>query len=647
MDKTGKVIKAKYCGIVVVGDTKEAAIESYRCAATGKSAKAYRSECNSFVFVSSANDNIRPMNPYTGQSDIVQADRLVQQLKFASESSNVQAHHLMCSTCGSHTVADSAEFAKHCIVCSSEVSDLETEALAEGFVGTIVAGATLEEAKNLFIKASSEGRGYKDKAGIVQFLSMSGSEYNPFTGLQDIVQDTTKHVLESTSSDKVQAHYYVCASSTCARHVLSTSEAVVFCPSCSSGLLEPEFDELGDEDEELMLDDSEAEDEQFSDEMKTECKGDDEEESDSEEEDDVTLDLSDEAEEEDVDEESEESEGDDSEGDDSEGDESEDSGEDFDLDQELAALDEEEELEDEEESDEELESESKAKPVKMKAQSNAKNSVKVKTKPVKFNLMRAVCGSAPLAEDFSVAHCGQINGKTTWTMFYQGTPIGVATSLSAAKHHEVFDTPTYGRAVAAAIKELGATEAMAEMGFTQIEQSVNVEQHLADQVEQQVQQKLGEVTAAAKASADQFVDRFISALSIAAVGINRNFFKGLANPTKNALISSLSAAGVRDAGTLVDRVYQVNQDQYNKMLVAKASEICQKPIEIQNQLADAVADTNVEYAAESSSVSSVEDRLENFGTTVIKSQQIESTSKAQDIASTRLSVVRNLGRRPF
>ena len=264
-------------------------------------------------------------------------------------------------------------------------------------------------------------------------------------------------------------------------------------------------------------------------------------------------------------------------------------------------------------------------------------------------------GDKVLPSKLNVSYCGNIAGENSWIAFYNGQPIAKSTSSSAVRHTAIFDEPAYANAVIAGAEHLGISKILDEMGFKasmssvaiaeQLERNLNKHykeklQAMSEQLEQEVQTK-----------SNDYVERFVAALSTAAVGINRGFFKGYVNPVKQTLLNSLSAAGVRQPEIMLDNVYRSHSDDYHKLLIEKTLEIVEKPSEVQNEIAIAVSESN--YMSNSSSTYNsnvnVEDRLTTMGKEVETSQSATQVAIAQNVTSfdaNRLkSVVQSLGKR--
>ena len=83
------------------------------------------------------------------------------------------------------------------------------------------------------------------------FLTLASSKivYNPFDGESTIRKEYEslsnagqKYITALASDSKVSAHFLMCEEKDCGMHVVASSDDILFCPSCSSVLTDPEED---------------------------------------------------------------------------------------------------------------------------------------------------------------------------------------------------------------------------------------------------------------------------------------------------------------------------------------------------------------------------------------------------------------------
>lgn len=542
----------KIRGITVTGNSRQQAEDAYRAVATGKSVRGYADVNGEFMILCSAESEITPFNPLTGDADMVEAgDDVTKKIEFQSESSDAvqQTNYVVCSSgCGMHVISDDIE-TKFCPACAEALPDddcpdcdeqsqnqAHASANAETQIDSqqiLAGGKTLEAAVEAFRAMASAGSDNCRVCGniaVATNLPQEDFRFSPFLGDDNVgVGEGLKMdaVASGDDQEEIAAHHFQCMNSECEMHVIASTDDPVFCPSCSSGLIEPEEEESTSSDDEDM---------------------DDEEEEESEESDD------DESDDEESEEESEESEETD-----------------------------EEDLEDGDDDEEEEDEESL---------SAATVTTKVETVKIERPMLVCVAGSeTPAASKLHVAYAGVVAGEKTAVAFYDGVPVATATPKTAESFADMLDNPKLGQVLASAAGEIGVAPALAQMGFVDIKPQIDVDQMAVQQVTEQVAAQTAEIRAQANAESLDLSSRFCAALATAGQGINSGFFKDVSNPMIAALASTLAAIGVQEPETMIRNVFNAHSDAYVKNLVAKASQIIGYDLQVQNELAEAVAGT--------------------------------------------------------
>ncbi|AGS81966.1 ATPase [Pseudomonas phage PaBG] len=633
-------------GIVVAGNSLEDVQELYRAVATGQDAQALHTADDSFVVLSSASSDINMLNPLTGVDDLKVGDGLVEQMEFlSSDSDAVNVNYTVCTAgCNAHILADDAELLKHCPACASVLEDLTDEQIAALSAGeedgecdgcqvqesAIASGKTLEEAVAAYRAAiSGEGETRTIKSGDVLIAVAGDANYDVYTGNEaTVVADQQPSILESLSSSgaELDAHHFVCASSACGAHVVSSDDMPVFCPSCSSGLLDPE-----DEEATAGVEDDSDVGEVRDDLNPALASDEDDEDEDEEEEDD--LDEEDDESEEDEEEDDEEEEEDES-------DEDEDD------------LDEEDEEEDDEEDDSLTLSVSSVRYADNGRARNRKPRVEEATASVQEpERMVAVAASfVALSGDMDVSKLdvayANVQGENAWVAFYDRVPMAIAMASACDKHKEIFNSEVFGRAFKAQASQHGVPAALENMGFQEIKPEIQVADYVQAEVAQQVAARTQEVTASAERDKAELQDRLNGALATAALGYSKNFFKGQSNPIQQSLIESLSSVGLDNASALVAKAFAQHSDAYHSMLLAKANQIMGYSLETQNEIAEALAGTNASEEANASSAPMPLGRpVQVEKKETVREEATASTHQPQDFAARMTLALAGLGKR--
>jgi hypothetical protein len=132
---------------------------------------------------------------------------------------------------------------------------------------------------------------------------------------------------------------------------------------------------------------------------------------------------------------------------------------------------------------------------------------------------------------------------------------------------------------------------------------------------------LAEATASTK-------QHFAECLSIAALGLNRNLFKGKVHPVKSALYSELESIGVRNPARLIDSVFANHGDSFNKVLLEQAMELIAKPRELRAELAAQLSDMNYQPVAVAASE---EEDARGLGDPVVTSADVPAPRVPQNV----------------
>lgn len=592
-------LRTQIRGIVVAGNSLAEAQALYRAVATGDSAVALHDEQDTFVVLASSQSDIQMLNPLTGADDLVEGDGLVEQMEFVSSAGEeLDTNYTVCASgCGAHILADDIELLRHCPACASVVEDLDAEAIAaatkeeEAEGAAIASGATLEEAIASFraLVLGEVAPQLVDSQDVI--LAVAGNAaYDVYTGAEAKHTEIESAYLESvaSSSDEVQAHHFVCASSECASpHIVSSDDMPVFCPSCSSGLLDPSDEEAtaSDEDEEDFDEDDleDEEDDSFDEDLE-------------DEEDDAAFLESLSGDDDDEDEDGE---------DDDEDDEDEDDEDDEDEDE-----DEDEDDDKKSKSDDDSKSKDKSKDkskIKMSLSSTNRKRMRRRvpavasaadydTEQVRVSYMAIAGAEEDAIDKLHVSYASNVMGENLWYASLDRIPVAMALA-SETKHTDIFNSEVFGRAVLAQAREHGLVAALANMGFQEIKPEIQVGDHVSNEVRTQVAEQVSEVKDSAEQDRQELHERFTAALAIAASGITRGFFKDRSNPIITSLAAALGDAGIQNAGSLVQQAFSAHSDAYHKELLAQARVIMDYDLNVQNQLATAIGESTNAVAA--------------------------------------------------
>lgn len=549
--------QAQMRGIVVAADSAEKAQELYRSVITGSKVQVLESADGEFQITTASDSNLTLLNPVDGeQMSVVFDGHLPDSMNAVASSSKktVEATYMVCTAgCGNHIIADDETILQRCPACASDLPTLEDDNVKKQNNGentqpgeTIIAFASTigiaSEKYAAMVRGDAETHNY-DCSGVV-VASASEMNFDPYQAIAAAkLEDYEPQILQAIagSAQEVEAHHYVCVSSSCGMHVLASDESPLFCPHCSSGLIDPQDSvATASDDEDDLDDDLDDEDDCEED----DCEEDDEDDYEEEEDDEDVLTLS-----------------------------------------------------------------------VSSAQTSRKGGARKKQVAVgsaqgeRKQVRKQVCVAASFVtyaadqldtSKLEVAYAGTLKGEPTWIAFHDGIPFAKATA-SSSNQKDIFANAVFGKSFLAMASERGVANAMQEMGFTEIKPEIQVEQYVQQEIASQVAEKTDQIAQAASRDAAELSSRFLSAVATASQGINRGFFKGIKNPIISAIASTLEEVGIRNAEPLVAQAFARNSDAYHQSLIAKANELLQYDLEVQNQMAQAVAEfeSNVETATAS------------------------------------------------
>lgn len=149
---------------------------------------------------------------------------------------------------------------------------------------------------------------------------------------------------------------------------------------------------------------------------------------------------------------------------------------------------------------------------------------------------------------------------------------------------DVYLSTQYHDVTAHAVDTKGLRKGLVQQGFTLAKVTLSASKATSKVVKAKV-----EAGMKAKIEAIQKQNKAMEhSLMIAAVGINKKFFKNFDNPLKAALITELKQAGVRGATQLVSSVFAEQGVEYAKALLTLANRIAAMPEEVRDANAEAL-----------------------------------------------------------
>ncbi len=158
----------------------------------------------------------------------------------------------------------------------------------------------------------------------------------------------------------------------------------------------------------------------------------------------------------------------------------------------------------------------------------------------------------------------------------------------AAGHGDVYLSDQFQDVVGIEMSKHGLRAGLRNMGFALAK--VNLASNAV--LNKRVEAKTKKVTAAIRRNSQSTNAAMQQCLAIAAVGINRHYFKDTRNELRAALEEELVAAGVRNGQRLVRRIFASKGVEYAKAILMLANKLSDMPEVTRNHFASALDLTN-------------------------------------------------------
>lgn len=182
---------------------------------------------------------------------------------------------------------------------------------------------------------------------------------------------------------------------------------------------------------------------------------------------------------------------------------------------------------------------------------------------------------------------------------------------------DVYLSDNFQDAVGVEMAKVGLRKGLVAMGFALAK--VNVAK--SEVLNKRVEAKVKTVTAAVRRSSQASTAKLEQCMAIAAVGINRKYFKDTENQLRAALESEMQAAGMRGASKMIQRVFAEHGVSYAKSMVTLANKLS----EMTQAGRDAIAE-----ALDMTDESDFEDNDDLFGDSTSEDFQAEQASGDDD-----------------
>lgn len=601
-------------GILCVGQNHNQAVENFRRTATGQNLMIYGS-AEGVGFASQSGADL--YNPNGGEELLVEHPDLVEKAEVQSQSSagDVKAHYTIClDGCGGHVISDSAALVQGCCPsCSADLSEITdervTQFLAESasadeqieHAGLVATGETAEAAQRNFALALSNAHAFTALSGTGSFNAATTVNFDPYTGqaVENCEAQEAPEAITALSSNaangEVEAHIYSCSANCEQPFTVSSDEEPVFCAHCSAALVdEPIASQSGDDDSDIDI----IEEEDLEDEDDSSDDEDEDFDSESSNDDEDDIDDEDDLDDEDLDEDDLDDIDDEDLEDDEDLDDLEEEDEDEDFDSESSSdddlededdIDEDEDLDDEElDDEEELEEDDLDVDDEDDFDSESKSVSRV------FNSLSTAQAQHGTLDPQLVSLSRAVGKLDTVHMYYDGQPIARATfaSVSGAVGEEnaakSFASDNFIRAVSHSLNSAGVTGTCEAFGFMPYQIEMPVDALLVAESDARISEATANVTGTIEEATSAYTDRFVAALSASQLGVTKNFWGDVRNPIVESLVSSLSAAGIKEPRAVVERAFIAHGKDFLTTALSKAMDLMNKSEVAQNEISESI-----------------------------------------------------------
>lgn len=204
-----------------------------------------------------------------------------------------------------------------------------------------------------------------------------------------------------------------------------------------------------------------------------------------------------------------------------------------------------------------------------------------------------VDGTEDEADDIAFATIASASGKSAVLHVIRANRIIASMTRKMAIKAGVEDLyldDTFAQAVEAEVSKHGLRAGLKGMGL----ELAKVKVSGSKAIEKRVKAKVNKLTAAVRAQAAKQAQVMDQSFALAAVGMNRNFFKGYRNELKAALIDAFEGMGVRGASRVVASVFASHGIAHAKSLVTLAQKLAAMPDENRDAFVEALDMTDDE-----------------------------------------------------
>lgn len=215
-----------------------------------------------------------------------------------------------------------------------------------------------------------------------------------------------------------------------------------------------------------------------------------------------------------------------------------------------------------------------------------------------------------------------------------GVPVAILEEANCtADHAGMFNANSFIKAIKYTASQQG-DKALASFNFT----NTKVKLPIPKIIESKVNEKVTASTLEAETKLQSLNEDFQHCLQLASAGLNKGFWKGKENVLKASFIENLETVGVRNAESLVSKVFAQHAQTYHIQLLETANTLMSKSLELRNELAETLGEVNYTDDEDYDGNEELEARLESASLSIVPIQKAKPvklvTSSVSDIVST-------------
>lgn len=179
-----------------------------------------------------------------------------------------------------------------------------------------------------------------------------------------------------------------------------------------------------------------------------------------------------------------------------------------------------------------------------------------------------------------------------WNVDVAGTPVARVYLKDQPKPDEirkVFCSSDYYRGVSGAISKVGLAPVL-----KQIKAHLWANEVSKTKLAQDIQAKVdAEAQKRVKATTENLAKNLLQRIAIVCAGMDKNFYKNVGNPLKEALWSELHKQGIANPSPVIEAAFRQGATPYFRAVLTKAMEYMEMQPEALEQIQDAIGDMDV------------------------------------------------------